>query len=595
MGRKSGSEREERVVRATEEQVGAELRAILGDDGLRENEPLAAHTTFRIGGPARWLALPSSEEEVRAVVLACRRLGWPWRVLGLGSNILAADEGLDEVIIKLADRFAAIEMAPEASSEGAERTEEADAAKDVAHAGEGCAERGRVASASAYAASAAYVVSLASAEGVKGAAEPAAAAGATESVEAADTVEPAEGAAGAVGAAEPAGTAEGAARAASVTDAVDAEPAEGAAGAAEPAGAASLVDAGAGAVGVMRHVGIADMADAAAAADVASVTDAADAAGVVIAAGAASMAGTADAARVAGNAQDAVRPVGAADAAKIADALVGVVERGSRGAAAAAAVAGVAALKAALGGASVLPGGVPSVSRETSGAGAPAGDATDARPDDEAARTRLVFAQAGATNAEVAEAACAAGLAGYEFASGIPGTVGGAAVMNAGAYGGEFADVAVSVRCLTPEGAVVDVPAADAAWGYRSSLMMERGYVVLGAILRLTCDDPAVIRARMDDLAQRRDEKQPLDMPSAGSTFKRPEGHFAGKLIQDAGLQGFAVGGAQVSTKHAGFVVNTGDATAADVRILIAQIQERVEERSSVRLEPEVRLWEPSI
>ena len=555
MGRKSGSEREERVVRATEEQVGAELRAILGDDGLRENEPLAAHTTFRIGGPARWLALPSSEEEVRAVVLACRRLGWPWRVLGLGSNILAADEGLDEVIIKLADRFAVIEMAPEASSEGAERAEEADAAKDVAHAGEGCAERGRVASASAYAASAAYVVSLASAEGAKGAAEPAAAAGATENVGAAGTMEPAKGAARAAGAAEPAGTAEGAASAASVTDAVDAEPAEGAA----------------------------------------SVTDAADAAGVVIVAGAASMAGTADAAWAAGNTQDAVRPVGAADAAKIADTLAGVVERGSRGAAAAAAVAGVATLKAALGGASVLSGGVPSVSRETSGAGAPAGDATDARPDDEAARTWLVFAQAGATNAEVAEAACAAGLAGYEFASGIPGTVGGAAVMNAGAYGGEFADVAVSVRCLTPEGAVVDVPAADAAWGYRSSLMMERGYVVLGAILRLTCDDPAVIRARMDDLAQRRDEKQPLDMPSAGSTFKRPEGHFAGKLIQDAGLQGFAVGGAQVSTKHAGFVVNTGDATAADVRILIAQIQERVEERSSVRLEPEVRLWEPLI
>ena len=582
MGRKSGSEREERVVRATEEQVGAELRAILVDDGLRENEPLAAHTTFRIGGPARWLALPSSEEEVRAVVLACRRLGWPWRVLGLGSNILAADEGLDEVIIKLADRFAAIEMAPEASSEGAERTEEADAAKDVAHAGEGCAERGCVASVSAYAASAACVVSLASEAGAKGAADPVAAAGATENVGAAGTMEPAEGAASAAGAAD-------------AVDAVDAGTAEGAAGAAEPAGTASLVDADAGAVGAMRHVGVADMADAAAAADVANVTDAADAAGVVIAAGAASMAGTADAARVAGNAQDAVRSVGAADAAKIADALAGVVERGSRGAAAAAAVAGVAALKAALGGASVLPGGVPSVSRETSGAGAPAGDATDARPDDEAARTWLVFAQAGATNAEVAEAACAAGLAGYEFASGIPGTVGGAAVMNAGAYGGEFADVAVSVRCLTPEGAVVDVPAADAAWGYRSSLMMERGYVVLGAILRLTCDDPAVIRARMDDLAQRRDEKQPLDMPSAGSTFKRPEGHFAGKLIQDAGLQGFAVGGAQVSTKHAGFVVNTGDATAADVRILIAQIQERVEERSSVRLEPEVRLWEPSI
>lgn len=297
------------------------LRDIVGSQNVRPDEPLAEHTTFRIGGPAQWLVTPRSEDEVAAVVSTCEAGGVPWRVLGLGSNVLAPDEGLDGVTLLLADNFADVE---------------------------------------------------------------------------------------------------------------------------------------------------------------------------------------------------------------------------------------------------VLPGG-------------------------------LVRAAAGATNAAVAAVARDTGLAGYEFASGIPGTVGGAAVMNAGAYGGEFADVAVSVRCLTPEGAVVDVPAADAAWGYRSSLMMERGYVVLGAILRLTCDDPAVIRARMDDLAQRRDEKQPLDMPSAGSTFKRPEGHFAGKLIQDAGLQGFSVGGAQVSTKHAGFIVNTGDATAADVRILIAQIQECVEERSSVRLEPEVRLWEPSI
>lgn len=310
-------------MRATEEQMGAELRAILGDDGLRENEPLAGHTTFRIGGPARWLAQPSSEDEVRAVVRACNRLGWPWRVLGLGSNVLVSDEGLDEVVLKLADRFAKVELR----------------------------------------------------EGVEG------------------------------------------------------------------------------------------------------------------------------------------------------------------------------------------------------------------------DRAAYVIAQAGATNAQVAEAACAAGLAGYEFASGIPGTVGGAAVMNAGAYGGEFADVAVAVRCLTPEGDVADVPAADAAWGYRTSLMMTRGYVVVSAILHLTCDDESAVRDRMDDLARRREEKQPLEMPSAGSTFKRPEGHFAGKLIQDAGLQGRSVGGAQVSTKHAGFVVNAGDATAADVLALIAQVQGEVRSRFGVALEPEVRLW----
>ena len=207
-----------------------------------------------------------------------------------------------------------------------------------------------------------------------------------------------------------------------------------------------------------------------------------------------------------------------------------------------------------------------------------------------------VRAQAGATNEAVAEAALAAGLAGYEFASGIPGTVGGAAIMNAGAYDGQFSDVAVSVRCLAPDGeggwSAADVPAAKAAWGYRRSRMMDEGWVVLGATLQLRPDAPEAIRARMDDLRERRASKQPLEMPSAGSTFKRPEGHFAGALIQKAGCQGASVGGAQVSEKHAGFVVNTGNATAADVLALIAEVQRRVREVSGVTLEPEVRLWE---
>lgn len=203
-----------------------------------------------------------------------------------------------------------------------------------------------------------------------------------------------------------------------------------------------------------------------------------------------------------------------------------------------------------------------------------------------------IVVQAGASNAAVAEAACAAGLAGYEFASGIPGTVGGAAIMNAGAYDGEFKDVAVEVRCLAPDGALVDVSAEEARWSYRHSMMNDRGYIVLGAVLRLRPDEPRGIRARMDDLRRRREEKQPLEMPSAGSTFKRPVGYFAGKLIQDAGLRGYRVGGAQVSIKHTGFVVNAGGATAADVKQLIADVQERVFACEGVRLEPEVRMWE---
>ncbi len=204
--------------------------------------------------------------------------------------------------------------------------------------------------------------------------------------------------------------------------------------------------------------------------------------------------------------------------------------------------------------------------------------------------TRLVV-EAGASNEAVAAAACAAGLSGYEFACGIPGTIGGAAIMNAGAYDGEFKDVAVSLTCLTPEGEIVEVSAEQADWSYRHSMMDCAGYIVLEAVLQLKEGNPVDIEARMSDLQARRSEKQPLEMPSAGSTFMRPEGYFAGKLIQDAGLMGYSVGGAQVSTKHAGFVVNFDNATAADVRALIADVQERVFADAGVRLEPEVRMW----
>lgn len=202
-----------------------------------------------------------------------------------------------------------------------------------------------------------------------------------------------------------------------------------------------------------------------------------------------------------------------------------------------------------------------------------------------------VVAQAGAMNSKVARAAQAAGLVGYEFAAGIPGTIGGAAIMNAGAYGGELRDVATGVICLDGNGGVFEVTAAEADWGYRRSMMGDAGYTVLEVSLQLHAGDPAAIQERMDDLSRRRNEKQPLDLPSAGSTFKRPEGHFAGKLIQDAGMQGYAVGGAQVSTKHAGFVVNLGDATASDVLQVIRDVQAAVLADAGVSLEPEVRLW----
>ena len=180
-------------------------------------------------------------------------------------------------------------------------------------------------------------------------------------------------------------------------------------------------------------------------------------------------------------------------------------------------------------------------------------------------------------------------LTGLESASGIPGTLGGGVVMNAGAYGFELKDVLESVRLLDREGNVRTVPAGELKLGYRYSTIPETGSIVLEAALRLKKGDPEAIRARMEELAAQRKSKQPLEYPSAGSTFKRPEGYFAGKLIDDAGLRGFQVGGAQVSEKHCGFVINRGDATAEDVMELCRQVQEKVFQKFGVRMDMEIR------
>lgn len=183
-----------------------------------------------------------------------------------------------------------------------------------------------------------------------------------------------------------------------------------------------------------------------------------------------------------------------------------------------------------------------------------------------------------------------AGLTGLEFACGIPGSLGGALYMNAGAYGGEMKDVVETVTCLTPEGTVETRPADALAFGYRTSVFEQDGSCVLSATLRLARGDKAAIRARMAELLAKRREKQPLEWPSAGSTFKRPEGHFAGTLIDQCGLKGLTVGGAQVSEKHAGFLINRGGATFADMTELIRQVQQRVLDAAGVRLEPEVKI-----
>ncbi len=180
------------------------------------------------------------------------------------------------------------------------------------------------------------------------------------------------------------------------------------------------------------------------------------------------------------------------------------------------------------------------------------------------------------------------GLSGLEFASGIPGTVGGGIVMNAGAYGGEMKQVVESVEVMDRKGEILLLDNDTMEFGYRTSVIKGRPFIVLEAVLKLQPDNREEISARMEELATRRQAKQPLEYFSAGSTFKRPEGYYAGKLIMDAGLKGFRIGGAQVAEKHCGFVVNTGDATAADIKAVIEEVQLRVKEKFHVRLEPEV-------
>ncbi len=200
-----------------------------------------------------------------------------------------------------------------------------------------------------------------------------------------------------------------------------------------------------------------------------------------------------------------------------------------------------------------------------------------------------VKAQAGVSLAKLAAAAQARGLSGLEFASGIPGTLGGGCAMNAGAYGGQLSDVLIGAEVLM-DGTVKTLSRDGMQMGYRTTRPLREGGIVLSARFALTPDDPEAILCRMRELNARRRDKQPLNWPSAGSTFKRPEGHFAGALIEGAGLKGRRVGGAQVSEKHAGFIVNTGGATAADILTLIGIVQAEVQARSGVWLETEVRV-----
>ncbi len=198
-------------------------------------------------------------------------------------------------------------------------------------------------------------------------------------------------------------------------------------------------------------------------------------------------------------------------------------------------------------------------------------------------------AGAGATLGAIAGAAARAGLGGLEFAAGIPGSLGGAVVMNAGAYGGEIKDVLLWAEVLTPQGEIQKKTPEELELSYRHSNIEERQEVVLEAAFSLNPRPEVAIREEMNGLLQQRSEKQPLEYPSAGSTFKRPEGYFAGKLIMDAGLKGFSVGDAQVAEKHCGFVINRGDATAAEILQLMEEVQRQVREQFGVCLEPEVK------
>ena len=201
---------------------------------------------------------------------------------------------------------------------------------------------------------------------------------------------------------------------------------------------------------------------------------------------------------------------------------------------------------------------------------------------------RRITAGSSALLSQVARAACENSLCGLEFASGIPGSVGGGVRMNAGAYGGEMAQVVRTVRVMYKDGSIMELDNNTMEFGYRSSVLKDRPYVVLDVTMELEEGKKEEILERMKELAARRREKQPLEYASAGSTFKRPEGYFAGKLIMDAGMRGARIGGARVSDKHCGFIINDGTATAADLAELIEEVTETVKEKFGVRLEPEV-------
>lgn len=199
-----------------------------------------------------------------------------------------------------------------------------------------------------------------------------------------------------------------------------------------------------------------------------------------------------------------------------------------------------------------------------------------------------ITVQAGALLSTVAKTAAKYSLTGMEFASGIPGTIGGAVVMNAGAYDGEMKQIITMVTVMTDRGEILELDNETMEFGYRTSIIKNRPFIVLSARLDLKKGNAEAIKEKMDDFGNRRRSKQPLEYPSAGSTFKRPEGYFAGKLIMDAGFRGYRIGGAQVSEKHCGFIINVGNATAADISELMDEVIEKVKEKFDVTLEPEI-------
>ena len=202
-----------------------------------------------------------------------------------------------------------------------------------------------------------------------------------------------------------------------------------------------------------------------------------------------------------------------------------------------------------------------------------------------------IWVAAGVTMTRAAVFAAGLGLGGMEFAHGIPGTVGGGVYMNAGAYGGEIRDICESVEAMSTDGSVRTLSCEEMEFGYRHSRLEETGEIVLGAVFHLAPKPESEIRTQMQELMERRKTSQPLDKPSAGSAFKRPVGGYAAALIDQAGLKGYRVGDAAVSTKHAGFVVNMGQASAQEVKTLLQEVSDKVYENSGIRLEPEVRIW----